>query len=322
MGTLTALALAILFIIVATARFGIHAYLALLLAALGFGIAAGLDPAQTVAAANEGFGRTIGNIGAVVILGGVIGIFLEKSGGALRIAEAVLKRTGEKNIPAAMAGVGYLVSIPVFCDTGFVILSALNRALSKRAGVTLASGAVALALGLYATHTMVPPTPGPVAAAGILGADLGTVILIGALIAALALIPGWLFAVTVAGRVASDPNAVAETAGVRTAGLAAAVHAPAPSTAHATIPILLPLALIVLGSIAALPTKPFGSGAAAATIAFLGLPTVSLLLGAAIALTLPRPFTLHLLSQESWVGTLIQGGAAGLLVWIASLLLL
>ena len=72
-----------------------------------------------------------------------------------------------------MSIMGFVVSIPVFCDSGFVILSALNKALTKKAGITLASTAIALSLGLYATHTMVPPTPGPIAAAGIIGADLG-----------------------------------------------------------------------------------------------------------------------------------------------------
>jgi GntP family gluconate:H+ symporter len=309
MTTLIALAAAIVFIVFATARLNLHAYLALLLAALGFGLAAGLTPTEVVDAANQGFGTTIGNIGAVVILGGIIGVFLERSGGALRIAEAVLKRTGEKNIPAAMAGVGYVVSIPVFCDTGFVILSALNRALSKRAGVTLASGAVALALGLYATHTMVPPTPGPVAAAGILGADLGAVIGIGLCVGALALVTGWLFAVTVASRVDIDRDSVSSAQGAEIA-----TPDRPPGVAHAAVPILAPLFLIVLGSIANLPTKPFGEAALAQTLAFLGKPTIALLLGAAIALTLPRKFSLGLLSQEGWVGEAIKATALIIIV--------
>eukprot|EP00831_Metopus_contortus_P038763 TRINITY_DN30421_c0_g1_i1.p1 TRINITY_DN30421_c0_g1~~TRINITY_DN30421_c0_g1_i1.p1 ORF type:complete len:169 (+),score=30.74 TRINITY_DN30421_c0_g1_i1:168-674(+) len=100
-----------------------------------------------------------------------------------------------------------IVSLPVFCDSGFVILSPLNKALSKRSKITLATGAIALSLGLYATHTMVPPTPGPVAAAGILGADLGLVILWGIVVSLVALIGGWLFAVLVASRVYIDPDA-------------------------------------------------------------------------------------------------------------------
>jgi GntP family gluconate:H+ symporter len=313
MTTLIALAGAIAFIVLATARWNVHAYLALLLAALGFGLAAGLAPLEVVAAANQGFGTTIGNIGAVVILGGIIGVFLERSGAALRIAEAVLKLTGQKNVPGAMAGVGYVVSIAVFCDTAFVILSSLNRALSKRAGVTLASGAIALALGLYATHTMVPPTPGPVAAAGILGADLGLVIAIGVVVAALALIPAWLFAATIAARVNIDPDASLQAQSADPAR-AEGQAGPAPRVAHALTPILAPLLLIVLGSVANLPAKPLGDGALAQTLAFLGIPTIALLLGAALAMTLPRRFTLALIAQESWVGDAIKATAIILIV--------
>lgn len=307
MTTLIALLVAIVFIVVATTRLNVHAYLALFLAALGFGIAAGLAPLDVVAAANRGFGSTIGNIGSVVILGGIIGVFLERSGGALRIAEAVLKRVGDKNIPGAMAGVGYVVSIPVFCDTGFVILSALNRALSKRAGVTMASGAVALALGLYATHTLVPPTPGPVAAAGILGADLGLTILVGLCIAALATMSGWLFAVTVASRVYIDPDA-----GTPKADTSQTAPPPTrtPSVAQSAVPIVTPIILIVLGSIANLPAHPFGEGALQQALAFFGSPTIALLIGAAFSLSLPRGGNLsQFLAQDGWVGDAVKATA-------------
>ena len=173
------LVLTIAFIVLATAQLRLHPFLALLVAAFGFGLLAGMPATEVVAAVNAGFGGTIGSIGIVILAGSIIGTFLERSGGALRIAERALKITGERHVPAAMGAVGWVVSLPVFCDSGFVILSSLNKALAQRTGISLATGAIALSLGLYATHTMVPPTPGPVAAAGILGADLGRVILWG-----------------------------------------------------------------------------------------------------------------------------------------------
>ena len=200
MWLLILLLVSIAFIIIATARWQVHPFLALLGAAFGFGLLSGMAPTDVVSAINAGFGGTIGYIGVVILAGSIIGTFLEKSGGALRLAESTLRITGERNVPAAMGLVGYIVSLPVFCDSGFVILAPLNRALAKKTGITLASGAIALSLGLYATHTMVPPTPGPVAAAGILEADLGQVILWGLLISAIALAAGWLFAVLVASR--------------------------------------------------------------------------------------------------------------------------
>jgi GntP family gluconate:H+ symporter len=188
------LILAIAFIVLATTRLRLHPFLALLVAAFGFGLLSGMPATEVVKAINAGFGGTIGSIGIVILAGSIIGTFLERSGGALEIAEKALRITGERHVPAAMGAVGWVVSLPVFCDSGFVILSSLNKALAQRTGISLTTGAIALSLGLYATHTMVPPTPGPVAAAGILEADLGRVILWGLPISAVALVGGWLFA--------------------------------------------------------------------------------------------------------------------------------
>ena len=171
------LLLAIVFIVLATTKLKMHPFLALILAALGYGMISGMEPIEVVETINKGFGGTIGYIGIVILAGTIIGTFLERSGAARSLAEAVLRLTGRKNVPLTMGAVGYVVSMPVFCDSAYVLLSPLNKALSKRVGIGVAAGAVALALGLYATHTMVPPTPGPIAAAGILEADLGSVIL-------------------------------------------------------------------------------------------------------------------------------------------------
>src|SRR5690606_24754354 len=198
--TVLLIAGAVVFIVLATTSLKMHPFLALILAALGFGLLSGMPGPEVIDAIAAGFGGTVGSIGIVILFGAIIGVFLERSGGALRLAASILKKTGEKHIPAAMGGVGYIVSMPVFCDTAFITRSSLNRALSKKAGVGIAAGAIALSLGLYTTHTMVPPTPGPVAAAGILGADLGLVILWGMIVSLVALAAGWIFAVKVAAK--------------------------------------------------------------------------------------------------------------------------
>src|SRR5690606_37365070 len=128
------------------------------------------------------------------VFGDIIGAFLENSGGAYALAEKVLKVVGKKRVTSSMSAIGYFVSIPVFADSGFLLLSPLNKSLSKKAGISLAGPAIAFDLGLTATHTMVPPTPGPIAAAGILGANLGLVLLIAVPISALALAVGLIFA--------------------------------------------------------------------------------------------------------------------------------
>lgn len=174
----------VLFIVFATAKLKLHPFLALLISSFFVGIAAGMPLLTVVESINTGFGGLMTSIGIVIVAGTIIGIILEKSGAAYRMAEVVLRVIGPKRPQLAMSIIGYIVSIPVFCDSGYIILTSLKKA-AKRAGVTIASMAVALATGLYATHVLVPPTPGPIAAAGNIGAAdyLGTIILIGLIVA-------------------------------------------------------------------------------------------------------------------------------------------
>lgn len=313
MWLLALLVLSIVFIVLATTKLKIHPFLALLMAAFGFGILSGMPLKDVVDSVNQGFGGTIGYIGIVILAGAIIGAFLEKSGGAYRLATSILKLTGERQVPLAMAGMGYVVSIPVFCDSAFVLLSSLMRALASKAGITLASAAIALSLGLYATHTMVPPTPGPVAAAGILGADLGLVILWGMLVGLVSLVAGWLFAVLVASRVYISPDAghhiAPEPAGA-TSG-----QDEGPSVTRSLLPIFLPIVLIVARSIGELPAKPFGEGGVLIDLlGFLGQPVVALLIGVGLAMTLPKRFDKQMLSMDGWVGEAIVGAATIIII--------
>ncbi|MFH1964564.1 MAG: GntP family permease [Acidobacteriota bacterium] len=292
--------ISVLSIILMTTKLKLHPFLALLAAAFGYGIFCGtLSLQQVVEAINNGFGRTVGSIGIVILAGAVIGTFLEKSGGAYRLAEKVLKITGEKHVPLAMGIIGSIVSIPVFCDSGFVILSPLNKTLSKRAGVGLAASTMALSLGLLATHSMVPPTPGPLAAAEALGADIGLVILWGLLVGAAALTGGWLFAILVASRVEINTKTESITEKPVTN------EKDTPSALRAIIPIILPLVLIVFQSFNDL-IHPFGEGSISSLINFFGQPIVALLIGACAAFTLPKKLTTEMLSARGWVGEAIM----------------
>ncbi len=309
------LLLSIAFIVLATTKLKMHPFLALLMTAFGFGILSGMPLKEVVDSVNSGFGGTIGYIGIVILAGAIIGAFLEKSGGAYRLATSILKLTGQKQVPAAMAGMGYIVSIPVFCDSAFVLLSPLMRALASKAGITLASAAVALSLGLYATHTMVPPTPGPVAAAGILGADLGLVIIWGMAVGLVSLLAGWLFAVLVASRTYIAPEGGPGVDADAQQAVEQRAEAEGPGLLHALLPIFLPIVLIVGRSIAELPTKPFGDGGAALELlGFLGQPVVALLIGVALAMTLPKRFDRNMLSMTGWVGEAIVGAATIIII--------
>src|SRR5699024_9395456 len=180
--------LSILFIILLTARYQVHPFIVLFLVSIFYGLCAGMPLNEIIQSVNSGFGDTLGSIGLLIILGVIIGAFLENTGGAYKIADRVLNYTGEKQVPSAMGIIGYFVSIPVFADSAFILLSPLNKSLSKKAKITLSGSAVALALGLTVSHTLVPPTPGPIAAAGILDADLGLVLILALPISIIALI--------------------------------------------------------------------------------------------------------------------------------------
>lgn len=309
MWLLILLLLSIAFIVFATSKLTLHPFLALLITAFGFGILGGMPLLDVVKSVNDGFGGTIGYIGIVILAGSIIGTFLEKSGGAYKLAERTLRLVGDKNVPAAMGIVGYVVSMPVFCDSGFVLLSPLNKALARKAGITLAASAIALSLGLYATHTMVPPTPGPVAAAGILGADLGLVIIWGVVVSIVALIAGWLFAVIYASRIYISPDAGHEEQSVAPPPAEAA-----PSVGKSLLPILVPIILIVVRSIAELPDKPFGEGTVVTFLAFIGQPVVALLIGVALAFLLPKKLDKSMLSSTGWVGEAIVAAATIIII--------
>ncbi len=303
------LAASIMLIVLLTTRLKLHPVAALLLASFFFGTLDGMPLTQIVSAVNDGFGQTLGSIGIVIVAGTIIGTFLHHSGGAGRLASRFVRLAGPRRVPVAMGGVGYVVSMPVFCDSGFVLLSPINKALARRAGVSLATCTVALSLGLYATHTMVPPTPGPVAAAGIVGADLGIVIAFGAVVSIVALAAGLFFAYRYASRIQLEH----ETTGAPDEG-DDPEEADGPSALHATIPIVLPMLLILGRTVAELPAAPFGQGTLAETLRFFGEPTVALCIGVAVALTLPRKLSRRMLSTSGWFGEAVKSAAVILVI--------
>lgn len=160
----------------------VHAFVALIIAALTIGLIGGMSPNATVDAITAGFGGTLGNIGIIIGFGVMMGEIFEMSGAAERMARTFLKLFGKKREAMAMTLTGFLVSIPIFCDSGFVILSPLARALSKKTGRSIVSLGVPLAAGLVITHSLVPPTPGPLGVAGTFSVDVGQFILLGIII--------------------------------------------------------------------------------------------------------------------------------------------
>ena len=305
------LILAIAFIVISTTTFKLHPFLALIIAAIGYGLGSGIPLNQIIQSVNNGFGSTVSSIGIVIVVGCIIGTFLEESGGAYVMAHSTLRLVGEKRVPLAMLLLGYFISIPVYADSGFVILTPLNRALSKKAGITLAASACALGLGLTITHCLVPPTPGPIAAAGIMGADLGLVILMGITASILPLLITWLFVTKWASRTYIDPAPNESDADI------VQKVANAPSAAKSFLPVVIPLLLIVFKSVASFPSAPFGSGVFANVISFIGEPVVALLIGMVLSFTLPKKLDKEMLSSTGWVGKALSSAAIIILITAA-----
>lgn len=306
---LAILVIAIVMIVVLISRLKVHAFLALLLASFFVGIAAGMNPVEVSKTIMKGFGGTAERIGIVIIAGTIIGVFLEKTGAALTLAETVLRVVGPKRPALAMSIIGYITSIPVFCDSGFVILSALNKALSKKSGVSMAIMATALSTGLYATHTLVPPTPGPIAAANNLHADLGTVIFIGLLVAIPVTIAGYLWAT----KFARHYEVLAESSVTYEELMEQYKHLPGAFAAFT--PLVLPIILIALKSVAAFPGQPFGAGTLKATLDFIGEPMVALILGMFACIPLVPKLNEEVMS--GWVGTGLKDSAAIIMITAA-----
>lgn len=166
----------LLFLVIRTK---LHAFVALLLVSLIVGILAGMPLNEVVTSIQNGMGGTLGFVAVVVGLGAMFGQMLEVSGGAERLAQTLVKKFGEDKSQWALGITGFLVAIPVFFDVGFIILVPIIYGLAKKTGKSLLYYGIPLLAGLAVTHSFIPPTPGPIAVADLIGADLGWVILFG-----------------------------------------------------------------------------------------------------------------------------------------------
>ncbi|ALA52191.1 gluconate:H+ symporter [Shouchella clausii] len=177
------LVLAIVVLIFLVVKTKVHVFLALIIAASITGLVGGMAPPDVVNAITEGFGSTLGSIAIVIGFGVMMGRILEVSGAAERLAYTIVKVLGKRKEEWAMAITGYIVAIPIFVDSAFIILSPLAKALSKKTGKSIVALAVALAGGAVVIHSAVPPTPGPLGVAGIFDIDIGWMIISGMLFA-------------------------------------------------------------------------------------------------------------------------------------------
>lgn len=278
---------AVVLMVIAISKLKMHPFIVMLVIALLVGLIwgaiypdSGLTPTEVVNQVKNGFGSIMTSIGIVILCGTIIGTILEKTGAALTMANAILKLVGEKNSVVAIGAMGYVTGIPVFCDSGFVVLSPISRALAQQSNTSLAVMATALSGGLYATHCLVPPTPGPIAMAGTLNADLGLTILIGLIVSVPAVIVAVIYAQKISSKIHIPANSEYTLDELKEK------YGKLPGTLHSFSPILLPIILIALASIVDFPSKPLGTGIAYQIVMFIGNPVVALLLGVFLAMTL------------------------------------
>lgn len=277
----------VVLMVIAISKYKIHPFIVMLVIAMIVGLIwgavfpdSGITPTKVVSEIKSGFGGIMTSIGIVILCGTIIGTILEKTGAALTMANTILGIVGKKNSVVAMGAMGYVTGIPVFCDSGFVVLSPISRALAQQSNTSLAVMATALSGGLYATHCLVPPTPGPIAMAGTLEADLGLTILIGLIVS----VPAVIVAVVYAKLVASKVNIPANSE--YTLDELKAKYGKLPTPVQSFAPILLPIILIAIASVVDFPSKPIGTGLAYQIVMFIGNPVVALLLGVFLSMSL------------------------------------
>ncbi len=281
------------------------------------GIAVQMAPEAVIIAIKEGFGGVLRSIGLIIVLGTTLGILLEYTRSTHVMAGFILKRVGESSAAAAMSATGFLVGLPIFCDSGYIVLSGLNNALSRRTGISMAIMSVSLATGLYSVHCLIPPHPGAAAAAGIVGVDFGRLILWGVIIALPATIVGYAWANYAGRRLKSTPDEGSgkerESEKQEESGKEDAHITHQPSIIRAVLPVLVPIVLIGLRSF--MIVEKNATDWTSKILSILGEPVIALAVGIVLAFNCKRKW------MRKEVSTVLQEGAekaGGILVIIGA----
>lgn len=275
--------LAIVIMIVAISKYKVHPFLAIMGISLILALLAGIPLTKIADVIGSGFSGTFTSIGIVIILGALIGTILEKTGAALKLADLVVRIVGQKNPELAVELMGWIVSIPVFCDSGFVILNPIRKAIVKRTATSSVAMTVALSAGLYISHVFIPPTPGPIAAASTLGIgdNLLLVMGLGVVCSIIPLIAGLIYAKAIGKTVKSADETAGKDEVVKTYEQLVAEYGKLPGGANALAPLVVPIILMALASISSMAGW---TGILADLLTFLGKPVIALTVGTLCAI--------------------------------------
>jgi GntP family gluconate:H+ symporter len=274
---LTFLIAGIALIVLLTTKYKVPAFFALFFVCLLVGLGIQLPLSDVITIIKDGFGNILKSLGLIIVLGTALGLLLEYTGSTTVMAASLLKTLGDRRAPIAMSLTGFIVGLPIFCDSGYIVLSGLNKSIAKRTGIPITIMSVSLATGLYAIHCLVPPHPGSAAAAGIIGVDFGKLILTGIVIAIPAMLVGNLWA-KYAGNKTNDKTAE-EIIEVNHTGNY-------PSLTRACLPVIVPIILIALKSFLTTGTT-IHYGWLSLLLSF-GDPVIALLIGVLLAFNCKR----------------------------------
>ncbi|MDP4262983.1 MAG: GntP family permease [Bacteroidota bacterium] len=298
----------IMLIIILTTRWRLAVFFSMLIACLATGMGVSMPLPEIISTAKTGFGNIMQSLGFIIVLGTTLGVFLEHTGCAKVMANYILEKTGKKNASLAIGITGFIVGLPVFCDSGYIVLNGINKSLIRKTGLPVITMSVSLAAGLYAVHCLLPPHPGAASAAGTIGVDFGKLLLYGIIVAVPVMLAGYWWAVYAGKKIPAptiNDDEIPEDQSLQ------------PPVLKAFLPVIIPIILIAAKSLLSniVPTGKWSGNLLA-----IGDPVIALSIAVLLAVNAKRDWnknTLSVLLHEALekAGTILliigAGGAFG-----------
>lgn len=283
-------------IVVLSTRFKMHPFFSLTLACFITGALGSLEGTLILSTMKEGFGKIMSSLGFIIVVGTALGMVLQASGATTVMANTIIRWVGQGRSVFAISLTGFIVGLPIFCDSGYIVLNGLNKSMIRKTGTASIIMSTALATGLYAVHCFIPPHPGITAAVGTLNADFGWAILYGLLVAIPAMLTGYGWAIW-KGKKFPDAAATQSESVV-------AERVTLPGAWMSFIPVLVPIVLIGMRAV----LMGWMTTQGLAPLLILGDPAIALTIGLILAFCIPKKWARNELNQLMHQGVEKAGG--------------